>query len=380
MWFLKKVHGGRNKPTGDAPEAEAPTVSEATAEPVPAPEPDRGADPVPPPPAPTPKPEPEEHPAPEPAEPVKPKVPGFFGRLTAGLAKSTSRLTGGVDAIFNRRKLDGDTVEELEELLIAADLGPVTAARVAGNVARGRYDKQIKPDEIRQLIADEVEAILKPCEQPLYVDGAQIPFTVLVVGVNGGGKTTSIGKMAAALGGQGWKVMIAAADTFRAAAIEQLQVWASRARADFVHDKQGTDPAAVAFRAMQAAQEASVDVLFVDTAGRLQNRQELMEELAKIRRVIAKFDTGAPHATILVLDAITGQNAAVQVEAFSEIADVTGLVVTKLDGSAKAGVLVGIADRYKLPIYAVGIGEAVEDLTLFDARDFARALVGLDEA
>lgn len=378
VWFLKRVLGGKDKNEeaveAAIPEAEPVATPEAVPEPVR--EPAQHVDQAP-------LPEPSvavEQPAPKTTEPDKPKQPGFFGRLTAGLAKSTSRLTGGVDAIFNKRKLDDDTVEELEELLIAADLGPTTAAKIAGNVAKGRYDKQIEPNEIRQLIADEIEAILKPCEQPLYVDEAQKPFTVLVVGVNGGGKTTSIGKISAALGAEGWKVMIAAADTFRAAAIEQLQVWAERAKADFVHDKQGTDPAAVAFRAMQAAQAANADVLFVDTAGRLQNRSELMQELAKIRRVIAKFGIGAPHATILVLDATTGQNAVAQVEAFTNIAEVTGLVVTKLDGSAKAGVLVGIADRFKLPIYGVGIGESIEDLTQFDARDFSRALVGLDEA
>jgi len=304
--------------------------------------------------------------------------PGLFARLKEGLSRSTSRLTGGVDAIFTTRKLDDATLEELEELLITADLGPATAARITAGIARDRFDKEIAPGEIKSLLAAEIEKILAPCQRPLQIEGDAQPYTILVVGVNGGGKTTTIGKLAARLTDMGWRCMMGAADTFRAAAIEQLEVWTGRSGARIVKDKPGTDPAAVAYKALAEAREMGADVLFIDTAGRLQNKNELMAELAKITRVLKKLDASAPHVTILVLDATTGQNAIGQVEAFREIADVTGLVVTKLDGSARAGILVAIADRIKLPIYAVGVGEGIDDLQLFDARDFTRALVGLD--
>jgi len=302
---------------------------------------------------------------------------GWFGRLRAGLSRSSTKLGQSIGAIFTGRKLDDAAVEELEEVLIAADLGVATAARLAGNVAATRFDKTVSDDEVREALAADIAGILDPVARPLAIDGAHRPHVVLVVGVNGTGKTTTIGKLARLYREVGMSVMLAAADTFRAAAIEQLGVWAERTGAGFVAKDPGADPAAVAFEALEEARTHGTDLLLVDTAGRLHNKAELMAQLQKVIRVLRKLDPDAPHDCILVLDATTGQNAHAQVETFRDLTDVTGLVVTKLDGSARGGVIVALADRFGLPIHAVGVGEGADDLRPFDARTFARGLLGL---
>ena len=276
-----------------------------------------------------------------------------------------------------RRTLDDDMLEQLEELLIAAEMGVDTALRVTSSMAEGRMGKKLSVEEIKQLLADEVTRIMEPVARPLPIY-AKKPQVVLVVGVNGSGKTTTIGKLASQFKAAGKSVVIAAGDTFRAAAVEQLQVWGQRAGVPVLTAPEGSDPASLAFDAMTKAHEDGADLLMIDTAGRLQNRQDLMEELSKIVRVIRKKDPDAPHNTLLVLDATTGQNAIMQVDAFQKLADVSGLVMTKLDGTAKGGVLVALADKFGLPIHAIGVGEQIDDLAPFDPEDFAKALVGLN--
>jgi fused signal recognition particle receptor len=292
--------------------------------------------------------------------------PGLLGRLF-GRAEA---------APVARRTLDDAMLEELEELLIRSDMGVETAARVAANIAEGRMGRRLSVAEIKDLLAAEIARIMEPVARPMPLLPKR-PQVVLVVGVNGSGKTTTIGKLASQFRAAGKKVVIAAGDTFRAAAVEQLQVWGDRAGVPVLTAPEGSDPASLAFDAMTRAEADGADLLLIDTAGRLQNRQDLMEELAKIVRVIRKKDPTAPHNTLLVLDATTGQNALSQVEIFRKLADVSGLVMTKLDGTAKGGVLVALADRFGLPIHAIGVGETIEDLAPFDPDDFARALVGL---
>lgn len=291
--------------------------------------------------------------------------PGFFGRLVG--RKEVKPVI--------RRELDDDMLESLEELLIASDMGVDTALRVTSNMAEGRFGKRLSTDEIKGLLAEEIGRIMEPVAKPMPLYPKR-PQVVLVVGVNGSGKTTTIGKLALQFKQAGKSVVIAAGDTFRAAAVEQLQVWGERANVPVLTAPEGSDPASLAFDAMTRAEADGADLLMIDTAGRLQNRADLMEELAKIVRVIRKKDPSAPHNTLLVLDATTGQNALMQVEIFRKIADVSGLVMTKLDGTAKGGVLVALADKFGLPIHAIGVGEQIDDLAPFDPEDFAQALTG----
>ncbi len=304
---------------------------------------------------------------------------GWWARLRQGLARSSDSISSGLKAVFTKRKLDSAMIEDLEDVLIRADLGVSTAARIAQMVGKGRYDKTIEVTEVREILAGEVERVLSPLARPLEIDLDAKPFVILVVGVNGSGKTTTIGKLAAQLTGEGRRVVLAAGDTFRAAAIEQLRIWGARTGCEVVAREQGSDAPALAFDAIHEAREANADILMMDTAGRLQNRAELMAELEKIIRVMKKVDPAAPHAVLLVLDATVGQNAISQVEMFGKIAGVTGLVMTKLDGTARGGILVAIAEKFKLPIHYIGVGEGSGDLAAFEARDFARAIAGLDE-
>jgi fused signal recognition particle receptor len=316
-----------------------------------------------------------------PGEGAEEKAEGrrWFSRLKSGLGRSSDKLTGGIADIFTKRKLDEESLAELEELLIMADLGPATAAKVAAGFAGTRFGKEVTPEEVRGALADQIAGILEPVARPLEIDGAKRPFVVLVVGVNGTGKTTTIGKLAKRLRDEGRSVMLCAGDTFRAAAIEQLQIWGERIGAPVVAGKQGASPAGLAFDAFERARAEGTEVLLVDTAGRLHNKAHLMEELEKIIRVLRKHDPDAPHATLLVLDATTGQNALAQVETFKKAAPLTGLVVTKLDGSARGGVIVALAERFGLPVNAIGVGEGAEDLRPFAARDFARGLMGSND-
>jgi fused signal recognition particle receptor len=318
-----------------------------------------------------------EPPAPEP-EPAEAR-PSWWSRLRQGLARSSSSIGQGVADIFTKRKLSADMLEDLEDVLVRADLGVTAATRIAALVGKGRYDKQIAPEEVRTILADEVERILTPVARPLEVDGAKKPFVILVVGVNGSGKTTTIGKLAAKFTSEGKSLMLAAGDTFRAAAIEQLCIWGGRMNVPVIAREPGADAAGLAFDAIKAAQEQSIDILLMDTAGRLQNRTELMDELEKIVRVMKKVDAEAPHSVLLVLDATVGQNALNQVEIFGKVAGVTGLVMTKLDGTARGGILVAIAEKFGLPVHFIGVGEQADDLEPFTARDFARAIAGFDD-
>ncbi|SIR37761.1 signal recognition particle-docking protein FtsY [Bosea sp. TND4EK4] len=387
--FLSKLFGREDEPAQPAPapeqvlppgEGPKPEVTDATAPGVPAGLPDT-APPLPP-----------ENPAPLAAAPAPPEVAAepaapaaepkrsWWRRLTEGLSRTSSALTTGITDLFTKRKLDAGTLEDLEDILIQADLGLATSARIAKAVGEGRYDKQIDPAEVKAILAREVETILTPVARPLPIDATKKPFVVLMVGVNGSGKTTTIGKLAAKFRAEGKSVMLAAGDTFRAAAIEQLRVWGERTGAEVVFGQQGADASGLAFEALQKAKANGTDVLLVDTAGRLQNKQGLMDELAKVVRVIRKQDATAPHAALLVLDATVGQNAISQVEAFRTTAGVTGLVMTKLDGTARGGILVALAAQFGLPVHFIGVGEGVEDLEPFSARDFARAVAGLGEA
>ena len=320
--------------------------------------------------------------APVPQAPVPPPAPAEAAPQPAAESRPglMGRLFGRTESAppEPRRELDDAMLEELEDMLISADMGTDTALRVTANIAEGRMGRRISATELKQALADEVTRIMTPVARPLPLYPKR-PQVVLVVGVNGSGKTTTIGKLASQFKAAGKKVVIAAGDTFRAAAVEQLQVWGQRAGVPVMVAAQGSDPASLAYDAMTRAEAEGADLLLIDTAGRLQNRADLMEELAKIVRVIRKKDPSAPHNTLLVLDATTGQNALSQVETFQKLADVSGLVMTKLDGTARGGVLVALADRFGLPIHAIGVGEQIDDLDAFDARDFARALVGLGE-
>ena len=300
-------------------------------------------------------------------------------RLWSGLAKSSARLAEDVTGVFTKKQLDETTLDDLEELLIRADMGPRAAARIAAIMREERFARQIDDAGVRAALADAVETVMKPRERPLDLTDGPRPRVVLVVGVNGSGKTTTIGKLCYLLSQEGAKVVVGAADTFRAAAIEQLGVWAERSGARFVERGQGADAAGVAFEAVELGKREGADVVLVDTAGRLQNRAELMGELDKILRAIRKVDDEAPHETLLVLDATVGQNALSQTEAFRTTANVTGLVMTKLDGTARGGVLVALAEQHALPIHFIGVGESAADLQPFNARNYARALVGLPE-
>ncbi|MGR6432887.1 signal recognition particle-docking protein FtsY [Rhizobium sp. PAMB 3174] len=314
-------------------------------------------------------------------QPDAPLVPppklSWFQRLRAGLARTSQQLSGQIAALFTKRKLDDDTLQELEDLLIQADLGVETAMRVTDTLASERYGKDVSGEDVSRIMASEITKVLSPVAKPLALDLSHKPHVILVVGVNGTGKTTTIGKLAAKLSGAGLKVMLAAGDTFRAAAIEQLKIWADRTKSGFIGTKIGADAAGLAFDAFKQAKENGSDVLIIDTAGRLQNKTELMAELEKIVRVLAKLDPDAPHTVLQTLDATTGQNAMNQVEIFKNIAGVNGLIMTKLDGTARGGILVAIAAKHKLPVYFIGVGEGVDDLEPFEAADFAEAIAGL---
>ncbi|MFC3676293.1 signal recognition particle-docking protein FtsY [Ferrovibrio xuzhouensis] len=305
---------------------------------------------------------------------------GWFGRLKAGLSRSAGQLGSSIGALFTKRKLDQDALDELEETLIQADLGITTAGKIVAAIAKDRFEKDITAEEIRAALAESVADLLRPVEQPLAFDAALPgPQVILVVGVNGVGKTTTIGKIASRLRDEGKSVMLAAGDTFRAAAVEQLKIWGERTGAPVLSRETGADAAGLAYDALAEARAKQIDVLLVDTAGRLHNKADLMAELAKIVRVMKKLDPAAPHNVLLVLDATTGQNALNQVATFREICAVTGLVVTKLDGTARGGVLVAIADKFGLPVHFVGVGEQAADLQPFAAEAFARALAGLEQ-
>ncbi len=303
----------------------------------------------------------------------------WWQRLTGGLKRSSSALGGAITDLVSKRRLDAETIAEIEDVLIRADLGLQTADRIAVVLSEGRHDAAISAEEIKAVVAAEIEKVLTPVAQPLVIAAAKKPFVILVVGVNGSGKTTTIGKLSAKLHAEGQQVMLAAGDTFRAAAIDQLKIWAARTGSGFFAREPGADAAALIFDAVTAAKARGADVLLVDTAGRLQNRTELMGELEKVLRVVKKVDASAPHAVLLVLDATVGQNALSQVEIFQKVAGVTGLVMTKLDGTARGGILVALAAQFKLPVHFIGVGENVEDLAAFSARDFARAIAGLDD-
>jgi len=302
--------------------------------------------------------------------------PSWWQRLSGGLKRTSSSIGGAISELVSKRKLDAATIEELEELLIRADLGVDVASRIAAAVGEGRYDKAVSAEEVKAILAAEVGKVLAPVAQPLVIAGAK-PFVILVVGVNGSGKTTTIGKLAAKFRAEGRRVMLAAGDTFRAAAIDQLKVWGARSGARVIARPPGTDAAGLAFDALAAAQRDAIDVLIVDTAGRLQNKAGLMDELTKIVRVLKKVDASAPHAVLLVLDATVGQNALSQTAEFTKVAGVTGLVMTKLDGTARGGILVALAAKHGLPVHFIGVGEGIEDLSAFAAKDFADAIAGI---
>ncbi|MFS2316515.1 signal recognition particle-docking protein FtsY [Maricaulis sp. D1M11] len=308
------------------------------------------------------------------------KKPGFFSRLAAGLKRSSSKIGESVSAIFTKRKLDQEALDELEDLLIAADLGASAAMKVTAKLAQDRFDKEVTDEEVREALADTVAEILQPLESPLSLDAVDDGARVIVfVGVNGSGKTTTLGKIAVKLGREGRTPLLVAGDTFRAAAIEQVSVWAERANAPVVKREIGSDAAGLAFDALEQAETDARDVVLIDTAGRLQNKAELMDELRKVMRVIGKKRPDAPHDVLLVLDGTVGSNAVSQAEAFLEAAQVTGLVMTKLDGTAKGGALVQVAEKFQLPIHYIGVGEGESDLQPFSARGFARALAGLED-
>ncbi len=310
------------------------------------------------------------------AEAPQPKL-SWFQRLRAGLARTSSQLTTQISALFTKRKLDEDTLDELEDLLIQSDLGVETAMRITGALSSERYGKDVSGEDVARIMAGEITKVLKPVAKPLELDLSHKPHVILVVGVNGTGKTTTIGKLASKLSGSGLKVMLAAGDTFRAAAIEQLKIWADRTGSQFIGTKLGADASGLAYDAYEQARAQKSDVLIIDTAGRLQNKTELMAELEKIVRVLGKLDPDAPHTVLQTLDATTGQNALNQVEIFRNVAGVSGLIMTKLDGTARGGILVAIAAKHKLPVYFIGVGEGVDDLEPFEAEDFAKAIAGV---
>ncbi|ODT71114.1 MAG: signal recognition particle-docking protein FtsY [Pelagibacterium sp. SCN 63-23] len=389
--FFQRLFGGSQPSPAPAP-PEALPESPATPETVPPlPEPQPEPPPAPPQPdgiAPPPPGPPEATPdyiedvqdrfveAPPPhGAPAEPRQ-GWFARLASGLKRSSDTLSTSITSVFTKRKLDAATLDELEDVLIQADLGIETAMAITETLRRDRFDKDVSGEDVRAVLAGEVEAVLAPVALPLVIDPAQKPFVILMIGVNGSGKTTTIGKLAQKLAAEGRSVMLAAGDTFRAAAIEQLQVWGQRTGAPVIARPAGADASGLAFDAVTQARQEGRDVLIIDTAGRLQNRDELMNELEKVIRVIKKVDPTAPHATLLTLDATTGQNALKQVEIFGQRAGVTGLVMTKLDGTARGGILVAIARKFGLPVHFIGVGERVEDLEPFEAADFARAIAG----
>ncbi|MEZ7846125.1 MAG: signal recognition particle-docking protein FtsY [Rhodospirillales bacterium] len=303
---------------------------------------------------------------------------GWFGRLKAGLQRSSEKISTGITELFTKRKLDAEALQDLKDILIQGDLGVSTATRLTSLLAKTRFDQEISSEEIKIALAEEVATILAPVAQPLVIDGTHKPHIILVCGINGSGKTTTIGKMARQFKNQGKSVTLAAGDTFRAAAVEQLQIWGERSDCPVISRDNGADAAGLAFDAIKEAQASGADVLMIDTAGRLQNRKDLMEELTKVVRVIRKVDETAPHSVLLVMDATIGQNAHSQVEVFKDMVDVSGLIITKLDGSAKGGVVVSLAERFEIPVHAVGVGEGIDDLRPFEADAFARSLIGLE--
>ncbi len=303
---------------------------------------------------------------------------GWLGRLRAGLSRSSARLNDGINQIFLRRRLDDEALAELEELLIASDMGIGVAGEVTESLRRARFNQMVAPEEVRAALAEQVIRLVEPVMKPLRIDRARRPFVILVIGVNGSGKTTTIAKLAKQYRDQGLGVVLAAGDTFRAAAVEQLQIWGERIGAPVVTRPAGSDAAGLAYDALVEARDEGADILLIDTAGRLHNKADLMGELQKIVRVLKKVDPQAPHSVLLVLDATTGQNAHAQAEIFREMVGVTGIVMTKLDGTARGGVLVSLAEKYGIPIHALGVGETAEDLRPFEARAYARSLVGLD--
>lgn len=300
----------------------------------------------------------------------------WFARLSSGLSKSSSKLTEGLTSLVTKKKLDRDTLDELEELLIMSDMGVACAAAITEEIAQERLDKDITLDELKAVLAEKITALLQPIAQPLVLDADHVPAIIMVCGVNGNGKTTTVGKMAKQWQDQGKRVMLVACDTFRAAAVEQLEVWADRAGCRFVKGEHEADAASVAYQAIEQAKEEAIDIVMIDTAGRLHNKANLMDELCKIVRVIQKIDATAPHHSLLVLDATTGQNANSQMKSFKEAVDISGLIVTKLDGTARGGVVVSLAQEFNVPVHAVGVGESIADLHDFKAEDFARGLVG----
>ena len=312
------------------------------------------------------------------AEPEKEEKKGWFSRLKSGLSKSSSKLSEGITGIFTKSKLDDEALEQLEDLLIQSDLGVAMAMRITEQLSASRYDKEISDKQVRQVLAQEVTKILEPVAAPLQISGEHKPHILLMVGVNGAGKTTTIGKLAQKFHQEGKSVMLAAGDTFRAAAIDQLKVWGERTQAHVVAKEVGSDASGLVYEALEQAKAQACDVLMIDTAGRLQNKADLMAELEKIVRVIKKFDAQGPHDVLLTLDATTGQNALNQVEIFGQTAGVTGLIMTKLDGSARGGILVAIADKFQLPIHAIGVGEGVDDMQAFEPQDFANAIADLE--
>ena len=365
-WLGRLLRGGG----GDIP---APPME------IPQPPDNPAAPPLPPEVPPPAHPEPDIPGVPQPEVPAPPGEPsGWFRRIRQGLSRSSSRLSQGIADLFTKRKLDDEALEELEELLITADLGVATASRVTTRLAKSRFAEEVTPDEVRGALADEIAEVLAPVARPLIPDPQRKPHVVLVVGVNGSGKTTTIGKLAKYFHDQGLAVTLAAGDTFRAAAVEQLKIWGERTGCPVIAREQGADAAGLAFDALREAQRRQDDLLLIDTAGRLQNKADLMAELQKIVRVLRKHDASAPHDVLLVLDATVGQNAHSQVEIFREMTDVSGLVLTKLDGTARGGVLVALAERFKLPVHAIGVGEGADDLRPFEATAFARGLLGLE--
>ena len=335
-----------------------------------------------------PKPTPEEKPEPQPQtksttdttteKPKKsdaPKEQGWLSRLVGGLSKSSNTIVSGITDVITKRKLDDDTLQDLEDILIMSDIGPKASARFVANISKDRFDKEITDEEIRTALADEIATVLAPVAQPLILSDNK-PHVILVVGVNGSGKTTTIGKLAQKFSDDGKSVMLAAGDTFRAAAVEQLQVWGERTNSPVVTKDEGSDAAALAYEAIEKAKSDGADVLIIDTAGRLHNKDNLMSELEKVVRVIKKHDDNYPHDTVMVLDATIGQNTVNQVQIFGEKVGVTGLIVTKLDGTAKGGVLIQLADEFQLPVHAIGVGEGIDDLQPFEADQYAGSLMG----